>query len=362
MAPQVGADLHRDIKALMIAPYADEGNCQQASKWLYTLLHKVHSLGVTHERATQLFPLLLAGSCIPWFYQLAPGVQADFTRLTAAFRTSFIERGPYKLITNRDLFYKAAQYPGEPVRQFAERLRELAQTIGIQDDATLISKFLSGILPAIHDKIMLHRPDNWATTVELAEAAAGMLPAQITASGQAYYSDTDIPQVDCFQAILDRLDGMVLPEPADDIPRDRPSSPRQTDKRVTFQDAPTTPDLSPSLTRAALDAAIDAAVERRVAALLRDGSLTNRSGNPSSERRPPSRPYSAPRAPDDRRGYTRPFNQGPPRPPRTVGGNRPDFGGRPSRPSSLPPPRSRGAPPQRPYYTGRRPSTGNSLN
>lgn len=211
--PPVGArqgqELSKDLKSLMIAPYTDEGNSQHASKWLYTLRHKLRALGVPYDRAGRLFPLLLSGTCIAWFYQLPQDVQTDFERLTAAFRQAFIERGPYRLLANRNQFFQANQYPGESVRQFSERLRDIAQTIGIFDEASLISKFVSGLIPAIKDRIVLHRPDSWATTVELAEAAADALPPQVVPA-QAYYTDGEaLGSVDtsqCYQTILNKLD------------------------------------------------------------------------------------------------------------------------------------------------------------
>lgn len=53
--------------------------------------------------------------------------------------------------------FNTAQLPSETVRQYAERLWALARTIGINEEAGLIGKFINGLMPSVKQQVWIHK-------------------------------------------------------------------------------------------------------------------------------------------------------------------------------------------------------------
>lgn len=204
--PQVRDQIYKDIKTLMIAPFSGATN-ENATRWLETLLHKLHSLQIPQDRAALLMPLLLTGETIAWFHALPLYVQGSFHRLMEAFKTRFISGGRYQEQTNRTMFYHASQFPGEGVRPYAQRIRETASRVGINDDNTLKSKFLAGLTDEVRLKISLFPTDSFYEAIELAEAAESQLP--LASSQLQVMQPTEKFNLSCFQTLLDKIDKLA---------------------------------------------------------------------------------------------------------------------------------------------------------
>lgn len=232
-ANEVGLSRSKDAKSLSIITFCNT-SLENAASWLDTFLHKLRALGFQDARAAQIFPLLLGGECMNWHESLEDGVKQNFPQVIQAFKTRYITGGVYQTQDNRTKFYQATQTPGESVKQFAQRLREIAQRTGIDDDDSLRIKFLSGLQPQIRDKIHLFQSANYAEAQELAQAAEGQLPPQLQLN--AIQTQQWDGEVSCLQAILDKIESLAVKVDKTQTAVEPSKTP--VSKRVTF-DRPT---------------------------------------------------------------------------------------------------------------------------